>query len=63
MMKARKSLLLVMETGVVRGSCLCLVLWQLHHRRLNRYSIMKFYPNSAMSFRGNKAVTSTLDKF
>ena len=56
MMKARKSLLLVMELGVVGGSCLCLVLWQLHHGRLDRYSI--FYPNSAMSARGSNAVIS-----
>ena len=56
MMKARKSLLLVMEPGVVGVSCLYLVLWQLHHGRLDRYSI--FYPNSAMSARGSNAVIS-----
>ena len=58
MMKARKSLLLVMEPGVIGGSCLCLVVWQLHHGRLDRYSITKFYPNSATSARGSNAVIS-----
>ena len=39
------------------------MLWQLHHGRLDRYSITKFYPNSAMSAKGSNAVISTLDKF